>query len=496
MLPTITPSAMRHLESSYMQAKHVPGILLMEHAAMAVTEAIRSRLPANGRALFLCGPGNNGGDGYAAARLWRASGGQSLIWELTDRARGDAAVNRTLALESEIPIETLSACPSRLPAACELIVDALFGTGLSREPEGLAADLIALVNRAPLPVIAVDIPSGLNGATGVMSAQTVLADETVTFHRPKDGLFLRDGCVCAGRVTCAPILIPADYGDPDGLLVLQPSDVRRLLSARPINAHKGTFGRTVLMVGSPGMIGAAAFCARSCLRAGSGLVSILCSERILPVLQSLVPEAMCIALPEESQKAADLVRATLQRADKAAVGCGIGTDLSLLPLLEAFRDAPCPVVWDADALNLLALNPDLLPLKRGDIITPHPAEAARLLGWETGRVVTEPMEALCALHRRTGACVLLKGARSLMTDGERTAVNPIGTPALAKGGSGDILSGMLTALIGRTCAAENARLAEMQLAAYLHVRAAGRASEMLGEDCVLPEDIINAIRFE
>ena len=493
MAMTIQPREMRALEQRFMEERGIPGLLLMEHAAAGIVRALRDIAAGNQPVLFLCGPGNNGGDGYAAARLWQQEGARSLIWELSSSPSGDALINRRLALDCGIPAVTLAEAPDALPA-CAAVVDALFGTGLNRAPEGLAAALIRLVNRSRLPVLAVDIPSGLNGEDGSVPGEAIRADVTVTFHRLKAGLLLKDACAFSGRIIRWPILIPEDYEEVPGLSYLENSDLPALIPPRGAASHKGTWGRAVLLVGSEGMAGAAALCAAACIRGGCGLTRVLCPPAVLPVVQRLVPGATVTPLTGDGEANAALARECLRTADRAAIGCGIGTGDHLLPLLKAFRDASCPVVWDADALNLLARYPALLPLKAEDIITPHPGEAARLLQMGTGDIRRDPLSSLRQLHDRCGCRVILKEARSLMTDGKGIAVNPIGTPALAKGGSGDMLTGLLTALLGRTSAAD-APLAELQAACYLHTAAAMRAELISGRDSVTPEEIAACIRL-
>ena len=510
MLQTLLPEEMKALESDYMKATGVASILLMEKAAQAVADAVARHVPQSAAVLFLCGPGNNGGDGYAAARLWAERGGRAAIWELNSNAHGDADTERFLARQASIPIRLLreeDTAESLCPASFDAVVDALFGTGLSRPVEGAARRLIGEVNRSGLPVVAVDIPSGLNGATGEELGGVggaVRAAETVTFHRPKPGLYLRQGCVCAGRVTVAPILIPADWGAVEGLSVLEEKDLAQLIPDRAADAQKGVFGRSVLFAGSTGMAGAAALCAMACVRAGAGLTTVLCRRQVLPVVQTLCPGATCVLLPEAENgsgkllpEAADMVRSVLRDASRAAIGPGLGQDVTLLPILRAFREAECPVIWDADALNLLALPGEaasLLPLKPQDIVTPHPGEAARLLGQSVPWVTGHPLEALRALHRRCGCAVILKGARTLMTvDGEHCAVNAAGTPALAKGGSGDILTGVLAGL-PRLPKASAPRLEDLQTAVLVHALAGQRAAEACGVHSTAPEDVVRCIR--
>lgn len=479
---TITPDAMKQLEHDFMQEYGIPGALLMEHAAQALCTALTRRIPG-GKALFLCGPGNNGGDGYAAARLWQQQGGQALIMELSPAASGDAAMNRILAIQAGI--EILPARPELPP--CDAVVDALFGTGLSRPVEGLAAQWIQKVNQSGLPVIAVDIPSGLHGETGCILGEAIRATETVTFHRIKPGLLLGEGPVCAGCITVAPILIPADYGTQDGLHCLEPEDIPALVPPRPVDAHKGTFGRVVILAGSRGMAGAAAFCAAAAVKAGAGLTTVLCTQDVMPVVQLHAPGATCVPL-----ETADVPR-LLATADAAVIGCGLGHSPELLPLLDMFRSASCPVVWDADALNLLAQHTGKLPLPANAVVTPHPGEAARLLQCSIADVTAEPLAALSSLQKACGCTVLLKGARTLMTDGTHTAVNRHGSPAMAKGGSGDVLAGILGALLARRLPCS--MLETVQLSALLHGLAGIRAAELCGENCVTPFDLINCIRY-
>lgn len=497
---TITPAAMRQLELDYMTDSGVPGALLMEHAAQGVVQAIQRYIAPGGCVLFLCGPGNNGGDGYAAARLWQASGGISLIGELSSQARGDALVNRRLAEQVGIPFFDCSeGIPAMLHHPIDAIVDALFGTGLARQIEGPAANLIHWMNTQHVPIIAVDIPSGLDGLDGtIRAAEPVYATETVTFHRIKQGLVLRDGPNYTGNLTVHPILIPKDYGSCHGLCALEEDDLQQFLPPRAAACHKGDFGRIVIFAGSPGMIGAATFCASACVRTGAGLTTILCRESLLPMLQTLAPEAMCVALPEENgqlRPGADATAARLlQHADAAIIGCGLGQSADLLPLLQAFRNADCSVVWDADALNLLAAHRELLPLPKHHVITPHPGEAARLLATTTNAIVHDPLTSLAALQQCCGCTVLLKGARTLLCDGLRTYVNLYGSPALAKGGSGDVLAGMIGALLGRKGAFSP--LEASALGAMLHGLAGQRAAQTAGEHCSTPQLLIQHIHLD
>ena len=500
---TITPADMKALETRFMAEYHVPGALLMEHAALGVVDAI-ARYTDKGTVAFLCGPGNNGGDGYAAARLWAARGGTSHIIEITADVHGDALLNRQLAAMADIPIygET-NYGDAPLP---EAIVDALFGTGFSRPAEGVAATLIHWANDhghfADVPVIAVDIPSGIDGTTGhVLGWEAIRATETVTFHRIKQGLLLGDAPDYVGKITVQPIVMP-EYcdaaHDPDGLTILEPADLADRFTRLQI-CHKGDFGRAVLFCGSRGTAGAAALCANAAMRAGAGLTTILCRESLLPILQTLAPGAMCAVLPEQNgqllPEATEIAHAALARADAACIGCGLGQSADVMPILRMFTRAECPVVWDADALNLLARTDGVFPLKAADVITPHPGEAARLLGCDAAEITGDALSALARLHEKCGCTVLLKGARSLVTDGMETYCNLHASPALAKGGNGDVLAGIITALLAR----REGNPGSVQAAAYgalIHGLAGIRAAKIHGENCTLPTDVVDCIRLD
>lgn len=282
MCITITPAQMKELETRFMQETGMPGILLMEHAALGVVDALARHVPRTARVLFLCGPGNNGGDGYAAARLWQMSGGESAIWEVTSQQKGDALLNRQWATCDCTAIPVYTADEDFDAAGFDAYVDALFGTGLSRPIEGWAGHMIHRVYDATCwpsvkPVIAVDVPSGLDGVTGEILGEVgfnlIPATETVTFHRPKQGLFLREGPEVTGKVTVWPILIPEGGeidGDYDGMECLCADSLNGVFRRTP-TVHKGNMGRVVLFCGSRGMAGAAALCANAAMRAGAGL---------------------------------------------------------------------------------------------------------------------------------------------------------------------------------------------------------------------------------
>lgn len=497
MLKTILPAEMKTLEEQYMHRTGVPGRQLMELAATHLADAAE-RLHTGGRVECFCGPGNNGGDGIAAMRILagRKTDFRGCCWLLSEKLSADASAQLD-RLRQEAPLVEVRPAAEYAGEKPGLIIDALFGTGLARELTGHAAELCRKINEvadAGVPVLAVDIPSGLDGSTGRILGTAIRATETVTFHRPKPGLYLNHGLDCAGRVTVRDIGIPEDDSAPEGLSILQRDDVSRLLPKRRHNSHKGSYGRLLIVAGSVGMAGAAALCATAALRSGAGLVTVACPEAVLPIVQTLCPCATALPLPEDAAEAVRQLRQPLKQADALTIGCGMGqsewAQFLLYGLLDMVARSGKPAVLDADGLNLLAKMGERPRLERC-ILTPHPAEAARLLGESTSAILADPVSAAKALHQRFGAAVVLKGSASVLAAEDGLGLNVFGTPAMAKGGSGDVLTGVLGALLSGNAAGAYClnRLEILQLGCALHGLAGVAAEEKYGSRGVLATDL-------
>jgi len=486
MLWNIDPDQMREMERAFMERTGMPGMLLMERAALS----LQPFLFGLERVLFVCGAGNNGGDGLAAARLFAAEGGEALVWLTVppERLSGDALANARLLEGLGIPIRVLRDEVPALPEA-DLAVDALFGTGLCRPLEGLNARLVEALNASGLPILSVDIPSGIEGATGRVLGKAVRAARTVTFHRPKPGHYLYPGRAHTGRLTVESIGIPAAWDGAPGLRILTDGDIPALLPPRKPDSHKGDCGHVLCVAGSRGMAGAAALCAQAALRGGAGLVTLACPDELVDTLQCLAPCAMALAVdsPQALERA-------LAGKRCAVVGPGLSQGAGRWELLAPLFEADIPQVWDADGLNLLARFGGKPP--RGAVLTPHPGEAARLLDWTMDRILDDPRAAAQALADQTGATVLLKGATTLIVQGERGSLNVSGCAGLATGGSGDVLAGLIGALLAQGLPAYDAAC----LGAFLHGRAGERAASELGERCMtawdLPERLLPAPDFD
>ena len=487
----LLPEEMREAEKRYMAENGIRSIDLMETAAGQLVSAMLEIAPdIRGRTVcFACGPGGNGGDGCAAARLFASSFGRAAVLSPlgVEAARGDALVNLRRARETAgvafVGMEGLDAIER--PA---MWVDAMFGIGLTRPLEGACARLAERMARDRAQgsrVLAVDIPSGIHGGSGRDLGGAVAADFTVTFETAKTGHYLNDGLDACGALTVRPIGLGGSVLPENAVRLIRRGDLA--LPRRPRNAHKGTFGHLLIVAGSLGMAGAACLCARAALRSGAGLVSVACPSPIVPILQAQAPGAMAIPLPDRegvvSPEAVPVLKQAL--SGKTALAVGPGLRRSAPPeIVETALRAELPAVLDADALNILADHPELLPLLGPrHVLTPHPGEAARLLG----RRVEDPVRDARALGA-AGCVALLKGASSVIA-GRHTSVSTAGCCGMARGGSGDILTGMIGGMLAWGCPPEEAAC----LASEFHGMAGELAQKSLGPYAMAAEDLLTCI---
>lgn len=427
----------------------VPGICLMETASRAVAEVAHERFDAD-RILILCGAGNNGGDGYAAARWLRVWGYDVAVWSLADASSGDAGVMREAAARHGVPERDETFEP-------DLVIDALFGTGLTRPVEGEARSMLEQAASYGVPVLAVDLPSGLHADTGEVLGFALRADHTVTFGRHKPA-FYTGGRAYTGTITVVDIgLHPSAH---TVARVLGPADVRA--PARPDLAHKNRLGHLAVIAGSEAMAGAAVLTCLGALAASPGLVTLFAPPEALPRLGALPPEVMLrtMSVPDAIRESASY--------DALAIGPGLGggdpLPSEVRSAIEDLQRSERTVVVDADAL---------VPVDEpgpGIVRTPHPGEAARLLGCSTSEIQADRFEAARALG---GTCVL-KGPCSLIHSPTGLAVSPWSTSVLATAGSGDVLTGVIGGLLARGLAPA----AAARLGVYVH----GRAGVLLEQE--------------
>jgi len=453
--PLFTAADIRTIDRQW--AEHHPDVSLMERAGAATAELAGTLASESGEpVLILAGPGNNGGDALVAARRLVVQGFRVAVVSRADPARLPPDAARAWAAWRESGGAILADIPPSLH--CSLVIDGLFGVGLQRDIGGEDARWIAQANALNCPKLALDVPSGLDADSGRVCGCALHADHTLTFIGLKPGLFTADGPDCAGELHLDTLGVdPAALPAPAGIALTQLEN-RHRLPARARNSHKGLFGHVGIIGGSRGMVGAGLIAGRAALQQGAGSVTLgTLDERI--VVDYLDPRLM-FAAPETLAKA---------RLNGLAIGPGLGRSPRARALLEAALAQPCPLVLDADALNLLASDPELaiLAARRSPptLLTPHPGEAARLLESGSADIQADRIRAALRLSAHFHAHVALKGAGTVIAhpDG-RYALNTSGGPWLAQAGSGDRLTGMLVALLGQGMAAGDA----LEAAAWLH----------------------------
>ena len=501
MTPVVTAAEMRALDRQAIDEIGLPAVVLMETAGRAVAEAALRMLGARrGPVMVVCGPGNNGGDGFVAARVLCDRGIDAVAYLAAPReaVRGDARIHLEIFERAGGAIQLIAA-PEQLAAVAGratdavLLIDALFGVGLTRPIEGHLAEVVAMMQRAPR-VLAVDIPSGLDTDTGRELGCAVTAERTVTMAVPKIALVSSPGFARAGEVEVADIGIPpaliAAANIPVSLVTT--GDVVRWLPHAQSLEHKGRRGHVLVVGGSPGMRGAGRLAAIAALRAGAGLCTLAADGDPGPTLDA--PDSvMTRALAGGGQLAALL-------AGKAAVviGPGIGNTSASAARVHEVLASGIPAVLDADALNVLAAGPAAIAGAAGPVVvTPHPGEASRLLGITVANIEADRIAAARALAAKTRAVVVLKGARTIVCDGSgagssanlHCSINPTGGPALATGGSGDVLAGTVGALLAQGLSAVDAARAGV----FVHGTAGDQLTEVHGARGVVSSDLPAAI---
>jgi len=482
-IPLYTAAQVRELDRIAIQERGIAGYELMCRAGRALADCVARRWPQLRHVCILCGAGNNGGDGYVLGRLLRETGVEVTLLALSDpeALSGDAA---RAAGDYRAAGGAVAAYHGELPDDAQLLVDALLGTGLDRPVEGRYREVIEALNRHPAPLLAVDVPSGLHADSGAVLGVAAQAACTLTFIGRKRGLYSGAGVQHAGSVEFADLAVPPDiYATQHaGVLLVDRPPLERLLGARRRDAHKGDFGHVLVVGGNAGMCGAARLAAEAAARCGAGLVSVATRAAHAPLLNAGCPELMVHAVERPAELAPLLARATV-----VVAGPGLGRNSWSQQLFGRLLDSGLPLVVDADALNLLAQD----PLRRDDwILTPHPGEAARLLRQTSAEIQRDRFAALQSLVADYGGSVVLKGAGSLVGDAAAgMRLCPRGNPGMASGGMGDVLSGVLGALLAQGLPRFEAATAGV----WLHAVAADRAAAQ-GERGLLAGDLIPWLR--
>lgn len=518
----VTSKDMREIDRVAIEERKIPSQTLMENAGRQVAALLKSRLEdISHKVIYIfCGKGNNGGDGFVAARYLSRMNTRVFVFLLgkSEDVMGDARRNLDLAKQVRIPVEEITedeqldymeshTAPQsgkwgfHRPEP-DAMVDALLGTGAKGQIQGHLKKIIDIINKMNKPVAAVDVPSGLNADTGEASESCVKATWTVTMGLPKTGFFLSDGMDFSGE------LVIADIGFPDDLMKSGPQDMELLTKEfiktllpgqRKINTHKGDYGHVLIIAGSPGMTGAACLCAESCLRSGAGLVTVAVPESLNPILETKLTEVMTLPVAETSQKtlsasALERLLSFSKKCDVVAIGPGISTHWDTKKLVyELVENLKVPFVLDADGLNCLSDEEHfqaLLRKKSPCVITPHPGELARLFKTQTKEIQKNRLRSVRQAAQKAKCAVVLKGAYTLISDeSQKVFVNPTGNPGMATGGAGDVLTGMIAGFLAQSKTAVHAAL----LSVYLHGMAGDFARDKHGELSLAASDIIHAI---
>ncbi len=437
-----TASQIRAIEQAVINDYEVAGYTLMEHAGQTVFDACRGRLEKGAHILVMCGPGNNGGDGYVVARLLHESdySVQVISVSVAEKLEGDAALARDAWIEAGGQTESFN---GTLPDSPDLIVDAMLGTGLERDLQGDMLVAVQLVNDSSAPVIAVDMPTGLSSETGIPMGSAVIARQTVTFVGLKLGLFIGMAADYCGAVLIDNLDAPqgAYKGIPPAAIRSETEDIPDYLPARPNVCQKGDFGHVLVVGGDAGLSGAVRMSAEAAARVGSGLVSVATHPIHAPFVNIGRPEIMSHGV--ESGK---MLSPLLENASVVVAGPGLGRGEWAESCWRKLLDVKVPMVVDADALNLLAEEPTH---QDNWILTPHPGEAGRLLAITAADVQDDRLKSVITLQARYGGVVVLKGSGSLIASSTGVVVCDAGNPGMASGGMGDVLTGVIAGLLAQ-----------------------------------------------
>ena len=480
-----TAAQVRGIDYSAIHELNIAGYELMCRAARAVVDVAGETFPNARHWLIMCGPGNNGGDGYVVARLAVEAGIDITVCSLIDprQLKGDAAKAYT---DWQTGGGAVVNWPLPENSAYDLVLDAMLGTGIDRAVGGVFHAAITCLNQMNCPVLAIDIPSGLNADTGCPMGCAVKAQATVTFVGLKRGVYTADGPDHCGVISFDDLAIPEEaasqYSERAGFL-LSPAFLTEVLKPRPRNSHKGSFGHVLAVGGIAGMSGAIRLCGEAALRSGAGKVTLATDPVHAAVVNLDRPELMV-----KATSGMDELLSIWNKDCVVAVGPGLGmTDWSL-SLLKTCVESAVALVIDADGLNLLAQQD---PVQRDNwILTPHPAEAARLLACTVKEIQQDRVSSAVAIARRFDACVVLKGCGTVIADASGGyAICPAGNPGMATAGSGDVLTGIIVALLAQGLSVINAA----RVGVLAHAMAGDHAAGLVGEMALIASDITDAL---
>ncbi len=499
-----TSNEMREIDSKTISEYGISGTVLMERAGLAISKKIQEMFNQK-KVLVFAGSGNNGGDGMVVARILRSEGSDVKVILTADpqKIKGDALIQYQSAIKFNIPfydsayflkntIEFLS--------RDTIIVDAILGTGLSKEIKGELAKIIEIINMSKLPVISIDIPSGISSDTGQILGTSIKADYTVTFGLPKRGHFLYPGAEYTGKLFIENIGFPENLLESDSLNteLIEKDTICKLIPERKKYSHKGNYGHVFLIAGSQGKTGAAFMAAKACLRSGAGLVTIGIPERLSDIFQQRVTEEMTLLLPDNgegrlSEKALDNIMDFAQKnAEVIAIGPGMGVNNATKKIIRALiTESKIPLIIDADGLNSISDPKAVFKNANTEIIlTPHPGEMSRLINLSVAEIERDRINKSITFASENRVRLVLKGVPTIIASPDRKAyINTTGNPGMATAGAGDVLTGMISGFVAQKLSTLDSCI----LGVYMHGLAGDITANNKGMHSLIASDIIDSI---
>lgn len=488
-----TGSMMREIDKYLIETLKVPGIVLMENAALKVVKNIE--IEEIDSCVVVCGKGNNGGDGFAIARHLYVRNKKVEVFlvgteeGMSDDCRTNYVVlkNMGIKINKINNVEDVSELRDSV-TRCDLTIDAIFGTGLGKNVEGIYDLSISIINENSRFILSIDVPSGFNSDTGKVMGNCVIASKTITFQLYKKGFLSYGSDKYTGEIIVEEIGIPQFVIDKfhNHEFITDRAMIRDKLKVRDKYSHKGNYGRVLIIAGSKGYSGAAYIAAEGAVRSGAGLVTLCCSEDTQNVLSSKLVEAMTV-LFNDSDKLKDII----EKSNSIAIGPGMGNNGDTYDVVKyALENANCPVVIDADGINVLKDNLSLIKNRNNKLIlTPHLGEMSRITGLSIDYIQQNRIEVSKNFAKEYGVILILKGYNTIITDGDITAINPTGSSSMASGGMGDCLTGIITSFVGQGYNPMEAAC----LAVYIH----GYAGDRLSEDmfCVNASHVLESMPY-
>ena len=515
-MKVVTAAEMRQIDQDTIEGIGIPGIVLMETAGSAIVRAIEQHYPTSKRIGIFAGKGNNGGDGLVIARQLAHTGYDVHLFLVSppDTFTGEAHINLQIAKNLKLPIKEIltDTAPeiekdvfSNHIASCELFIDAILGTGLHGDVRDPIATIINGINSLSIPILSVDLPSGLDADTGNPLGTCVRADRTVTIGLPKRGLLIHPGAELAGKLEVADIGFPEQVIDAQNIKVHRTTTAQAAewMPPRPSASHKGTYGRVFVVAGSTGMTGAAALASEAALRVGTGLVTLAIPKHLISILEGLLPEVMTLPLPETDagSLAISATSTILEFAERTksvlAIGPGLSQNPETVTLVHQLvrenqkQELGLRMVIDADGLNALAQDREIISLlDRETVLTPHPGEMARLADTSIPTLETDRISTAQQFANEHGVTLVFKGAPTVTgTPNGNVWINSTGNPGMATGGMGDLLTGIIAGLMAQGVSSERAAA----LGVYVHGLAGDITSEKLGRHGLIASDVLKTV---